>query len=462
MLRLRLVLISILLAALLTSNLALANPASIKVTIINNSGYPDNRIYLTFLGKGFSNPGAPPPDPDDGHYYHLDLTDKSDPLTFTACSTADNTVETCLDGKTYASGPYCRYWYTLDQIRDQEGYWFRFPHVNGGRLYISYDNPIYFRMNDNGTGLQEPTTDFRADDPNPRTIFDKFEVTFDWADPWLHANTTAVDYFAIPLKFMLKDAENIWGPLGFAASRSAVLQALKADPMYDSLNTEYRYLSPQDKVLYMTETAPYPLRHYFDAYVNYCWSLYPDSNPSSPLTITGTTQSGGAFTAYGLVNSSGDLVFTISGVAGETHTIKKPVSRDEGFDIDTVPCSFDVFRCGGVFQPSGDPATAAGQRDGYIKTQVSAALNRTVMHLPFSQWSDSARFYKQNGLPAANYRTNNYSRILHEIAIQHKIYAFAYDDASGWNSEIDRNATEIVLTIGGGSAFLPLDLLLGE
>jgi hypothetical protein len=108
-----------------------------------------------------------------------------------------------------------------------------------------------------------------------------------------------------------------------------------------------------------------------------------------------------------------------------------------------------VFACDGVFLPTGANATAPDQRDGFIKAMVSAALNRSVMHLPVAQWKDKNNFYK-NTLPHPHedkFATNNYAKILHHFSLQEKCYAFPYDDKDGWNSEIDAKATEVILTL---------------
>jgi len=413
-------------------------PNDIKLTIINNTGYSDQDVYLHLTGKGIN-----PDNNLDGHYYRMSMAGQN----WVYCSKADNVLTVKRPDSTDYPDTYANYWFKLSEIKDSATgvYSLIFPHMSGGRLWVSFKRPIYFRMNDDALGLAEPTTDPAADSPNPFTFFDKFEFTFDFKDVWLHANTTNVDFLAIPMRFEEKNAFGTLGTLGFTCNRAALVGALSADPLLRPLNTLYRFNSPKE-----TAKADAGLRHHFDAYVNYCWSLYPDTTPDNPLTIGGQTDLGGAFTAHGLVNTSGDLIFTVkdgsgNDIPGETHTIKKPVCTEPA----TAPSSWDVFACDGVFLPTGANATAPDQRDGFIKAMVSAALNRSVMHLPVAQWKDKNNFYK-NTLPHPHedkFATNNYAKILHHFSLQEKCYAFPYDDKDGWNSEIDAKATEVILTL---------------
>ena len=358
------------------------------------------------------------------------------------CAQSNNTLTVKRpDGEDYPV-QYAQYWFKLSEIKNPATgvYSLIFPHMSGGRLWVSFQRPIYFRMNDDALGLVEPTTDPAANDPNPFTFFDKFEFTFDFKDVWLHANTTNVDFLAIPMRFEERNESGTLGTLGFTCNRAALVGGLCADPLLRPFNTPYRFNSPKE-----TAKTDAGLRHHFDAYVNYCWSLYSDITPDKPLTIAGQTDLGGAFTAHGLVQTNGDLIFTVEDIPGETHTIKKPI----GIDPAPTPSSWDVFACDGVFLPTGANATAPDQRDGFIKATVSAALNRSVMHLPVAQWKDKNNFYK-NTLPHPHenkFATNNYAKILHHFSLLEKCYAFPYDDKDGWNSEIDAKATKVILTL---------------
>ncbi len=109
------------------------------------------------------------------------------------------------------------------------------------------------------------------------------------------------------------------------------------------------------------------------------------------------------------------------------HTIKKPTSTD-------------VFGCDGVFNPTGSGLYF--DIDGDIKNQVSSALNRTILlNSDSSTWCDESKYY-------LNSITNYYAKILPELSINGKSYAFPYDDKCEQSSTlVDTSPTEIVLTL---------------
>jgi hypothetical protein len=74
----------------------------------------------------------------------------------------------------------------------------------------------------------------------------------------------------------------------------------------------------------------------------------------------------------------------------------------------------------------------------------------------------AAEYYQQNGLTMENYKTNVYSKLLHELSYDGTIYGFAYDDNNRQASYIDGVATDIILTINNsrGSITPLLGLLL--
>lgn len=109
-------------------------------------------------------------------------------------------------------------------------------------------------------------------------------------------------------------------------------------------------------------------------------------------------------------------------------------------------------------------------RDAALKNQVASALNRSVMHLPPYKdssvrgefpWGDwTSTYYVNNvhpeltppvvAVPDNVFKTNLYSHVLHQQAINGLIYGFAYDDNNKQSSYVDNptgTATEIRLTI---------------
>ncbi|MBU4356751.1 MAG: hypothetical protein KJ822_15645 [Proteobacteria bacterium] len=423
--RVQISLLLAILAGLLINHPALAN----KLTLVNNSGYADKEIYLIVWGKSYTGDLTIP--------HHLNLLKGDD---FPACDPSDNTVTVYKDDGTHYSDGYCNYWFTLDQIKKADGsYWFEFPRINSGRLYITFHKPVYLHINqDQPTDpilMREPDLN-NPDDPSYKTMFDKFEFTYDTAG--LHANTTCVDYFCLPLKFEMMAGETHVGTLGFPCSQAAVILALEANPLLRTLKTPYRFYSP---ATHTTDPKVHFDDNYFNNYINYCWNHYK----TNKLTITGVVNAE-SFSAVGTVqtiNTGGGDVETLvldDTEHGETYNIKKPSSKQ-------------VFACGGagVFIPEGSGNT--GLRDGYIKNEVASALNRTVMHLEFSEWKDTSKHYQQNDLPDDNYKTNIYAQILHRLAINHLIYGYAWDDKYDQESYLSsETGTDLKVTINNCKA----------
>lgn len=411
----------------------LGNPAFANtVTMVNNSGYPDSKIFL--LAWGYN------PADTTGTPYHLDLLTGA----LTASSTADNTV--VVPGQ---SDKYCRYWVTLDQIKQGDGtYSFSFPKINSGRLYISLVNPVYLHINPgNPVGMREPSVT-NITDPNFQTIFDKFEWTYD--DAGLHADITPIDFVGLSLKFEMKSGAVSLGTMGFSGSLASIFDALAANPSLKPLQTPYRFYSPMAN--YPTGAFP---ADYLDSYIDYCWNLYK----TNTLTITGVVDEV-AFTASGKVQTIGGIDTLLLNVEGtsEIHTILKPNSSQ-------------VFACNGdgVFNPAGYTNMAL-DRDGFIKDEIASALNRTVMHLvptppDYSEWATASNYYQQNSLPSNVFKTNIYSQILHQIAIDNFIYGYPWDDNNSQASYLSSaTGTDLIVTINDlkGSSLAPANLLLLE
>lgn len=394
---------------------AWAAPDSTKITINNKSGYPATQIYLVVYGTT-SGP------------QRLDLlTGRLIP-----CSTADNTLTlTRKDGSPY-NDRYCQYWVTLAQLKKPDGsYSFTCPPIVSARLYLSFQKPVYLHINQ-GPAVREPSTD-NPDDPAYETIWDKFEWTLDGAG--LHANTTPIDFFAMPLQFSMKVSGGgpDMGPMGFSRSRDAVYSALNANPLLSPLKSLYRFTSPNN----MNPTLYFPSA-YFQPYVEYVWK-------NSWQTAGSLKVSAGGFNWTGQI--AGDvLTFTVDEIPTETHTIHKPA------------VSWDIFACAGVFAidqvkfppPPPESNKAPYNRDGAIKNEICSALNRGVMHLATSSWRDPAKYYQNPppSLPGDTFRTNIYSQILHQVAINNLIYGYPYDDKYDQASYITNpNGIELDLTI---------------
>lgn len=287
------------------------------------------------------------------------------------------------------------------------------PPIISGRCWLSLGQPLTVPLWD--SGFIGPA--FNAEtDPNYNIIFDMFEFTYN-PNKTIYCNTTSVDFFGIPITAALTGNEN--QNVGMSASRSEIFKAFQETPPFDSLirtvdNTQLRILAPQ-------KDATFP-QNYFDPYIDQCWQQYQNQS----LTLQPLPYNGATYISEGSVDANNVFNF-VTTPGNTTHTIPKPTSTD-------------VFGCDGVFNPTG--SDLARIIDGDIKNQVSSALNRTILlNSDSSTWCDASKYY-------LNSITNYYAKILHELSIDGKSYAFPYDDKCEQSSTIvDTSPQEIVLTL---------------
>jgi len=165
------------------------------------------------------------------------------------------------------------------------------------------------------------------------------------------------------------------------------------------------------------ELFPGLFSSYFDSYTERVWSKYTNE----PLIVDTQAQWG---TVVGRVSNG---VLTFPGLASFT----KPNSRD-------------IFSCNtGQFS-----ITSVGQ--GALVARISAAFNRSTLLTNPRQPCD----------PATNYQdptTNHYSRIVHATNLDHRGYAFAFDDvqpndgADQSGAVNDPNPSVLTVTVGEGT-----------
>jgi hypothetical protein len=410
-----------------------------KLTIVNNSGYPASQVYLVFLARTHYNldGGAA-----TGRYHHIIWHhDEFLPL-FPPIAAVDNTKD--INGILYAE-----YWTTLDKLsRDAGGnYYFFVPRAENdtvpadqqgifsGRLWLAFQTPFYTHVTDAFTYSQpdygNPT------DPNYATVLDFYEVAIDPTTFKVTGDTTNVENVTMPLVHDLKNngVRLPGSPMGLNLPLTKLHLAFGADPKFKKLVTPQRIYAPGHGI----EKSLFP-SDYYTNYVNKCWQLWTD-NPLS-IKVDGIWWSGKVGTDNRLKLSG-----TVSGET-EDHYIAWPPSKD-------------IFLCDGVFNgdettwpPKDKPAPLARDKD--IKNRIASSLNRTVMHLaPYADiehltaepWAYPESYYQGVFLDPADYQTNVYAKILHELAINGSCYAYAYDDNDGKSTTISGQATDIILTI---------------
>ena len=429
----------------------------------DSTGYADGDVYLIVTGR----PGAKLP------IQRLNwTTGKFEPMDHAK----DNSV--ALDYVPLPSNlKYAPYWTTLAALKAsslydaEKGLLIPTP-VYSGRMHISFGRPVYLRVADDDKTAAEPS---EADtlDPSYNTIWDKFEFTAN-TDHVLYSNTTCVDFVGIPLAYKVYrvqlDGTKVpaGGPAGFDLSSAEaaadpmtyLIKPFMADAQLKVLLQGARLLAPKVETDLI---APFGKGTYMDPYIQYCWGQYHTKQTEIPLfgyvdipkaenSSVATDAEGkgvrweatGKMTNGNAAGTQGSLTFKVTKLAKGTKAFTPPA---EAFTIG-LPGSWDTLRQGGTFQVNATLHTKTYTQaiDGDIKNQVSTALNRSVMHGDYQDWFDpkdtskgkawwakTSVFFQQNEVPDAHFRTNHYARLMHEVSLDKKCYALAYDDKYGQN-----------------------------
>jgi Beta-1,3-glucanase/Carbohydrate binding module (family 6) len=292
------------------------------------------------------------------------------------------------------------------------------PYLAGARIWFSIGEPLQFFLNP-GPGLVEPSVT-NGSDPNIGILWDFCELTFNGG---VYANISFVDFASIPIALQLTGSagtQTVEGlPAGGLDQICAQLTAQNAADgegwnqlIVTSGGANLRALSPTNGIVY----NPNLLSGYFDGYLAQVWQKYTTS------TLSVDTQG-----SWGTVNGqvSGGLL-TFPGIGSFAQ-----------------PSSADIFSCAsGPFAVSTDEMRA-------LVPRISAALNRTTLLTDADQpdGENPADYY-------ANAQTNHYARIVHSVSLDHRGYAFPYDDV-GPNGGVDQSGfvsdgapTLLTVTVG--------------
>lgn len=266
------------------------------------------------------------------------------------------------------------------------------PTIRSGRMYLSYEKPIYLTFNqaaDGTIGFAGPDVN-NDTDPNAGTLFEFAEFTIEGKYYW--GNTTRVDFFSFPVVTRLightqyEKYDKTVGDIGtrdeiFAAFRNEVPDAFK------TLVNDKRIMAPCKT----TFNVGQQYGNYFDAYINEFWNKYTYED----LVFN---CEGGTFT--GRVEGN-RMRFTRSG-DGTAYYVDKPTTQD-------------VLEGKGAF-------ARGNSTELVIEAQLCAAFNRGVATEP-SKWN-KPQYYYQNS-------TNNaYSGFFHRHSITGLAYGFCYDDVN--------------------------------
>lgn len=266
------------------------------------------------------------------------------------------------------------------------------PTIESGRMYLSYEKPIYLTFNqaaDGTLGYAGPDLN-NTSDPNVDTLFEFAEFTVDGKNYW--GNTTRVDFFSFPMITRLVGHTQYGGydkTVGDIGTRAEIFDTFvqNAPAAFKTVVNDKRIMAPCKTTF--NEGQPYA--NYFDSYIEEFWSKYSQEDLVFQCE-------GGTFT--GRVEGN-RMKFTKSGDSAEYY-VNKPTTQD-------------VLEGKGAFNNGN--AT-----EKVIEAQLCAAFNRGVATEP-SKWNKPSEYYK-------NSINNYYAGFFHEHSVVGLAYGFCYDDVN--------------------------------
>lgn len=302
------------------------------------------------------------------------------------------------------------------------------PQMAGGRIWFSRNGKLTFLLNP-GPALVEPSV-LNPTDPNASVDFAFAEFTLN--NDQLFANISYVDFVPkLPVALTLQTA-------GGQVQHVSGMPSHGLDKVCDGLRAQAaKDHRPWDKLIVRKDGQPLRALNpthgnavgasfdgYYEPFVDKVWDRYHQNKGKALLRLN--TQAGPGIVS-GSVTADNELV-----VGGEA--FKKPSTAD------ILGCNSGPFTTG----PSATrnaiiPRLAAG----FLRTSI------TNEHQP----SDLSTYYKTDP-------TNHYARICHEVNLDGKGYAFAYDDVQpdgGKDQSGKVNAGDpqvFIVTVGGNKAYI--------
>jgi len=405
-------------------------PGFLPVVLVNNSGLPDNEVYVVVTGK------------DETSLTQCFMQISGSGVgTLVIASPGDNATQYSL---------------TLSQLPETEdGRVIYFPHVASGVIWFSMQKPLDMPVN-SPHDIVQPNF-LSSTDTNYLTNFDIFEVTYVSTGTNISADATAVSFFSLPLYgYISTPAPNSSHHTGLFQPRSYVMSHAE-----NVLNTAVEvsqwnnlFLRNGSSILRLVSPGKAISADFFDinylddasaygySYLSDIWTNGSSFYRNHPLTLT--IPNGTLDTYTGVINLDNTITFTGANF-GHTIVLAAPTT--------TAPTtSFNIFS-GKFFIVSDDsPGAADGvQLSKLFEEAIVAGIVPTADTLsnPY-MISNQPNFYNVNpSLSSAGQSTGPwfdlYSKALHSLGF---IYSFAFDDAIWPQVQIFSNTLEPTTYIG--------------
>lgn len=413
---------------------------SFTVKIVNDSPYDASEVFVSVIGK----------DRAKTTFKYLEF-DSAGNGTATAFGGLD-------DSPTYSVALS-----TLHPEPDPNVFSFQCPREDlvSGRIYLSFGDKL------EGIGLNDASDPLSLQLPSPTGSpdYDKLwefmelsaTIPDDLSAPQtytLYANTSVVDFFSIGLGMTLQRQDVTEDEtVGFEPNaRSGILGAFESTKtpvefrnyvhvdgsIDDSADRILRVLAPVQAVA-IAPTGD--LSTFLDSTIDAAWEQF-GTTELDILDNLPSRQYGYEFDASLVVDDK----LTMECIAAPP---SDEMSTGEVYVLDP-PTSRIVYECDAPLEASDivNNTWHNGGSDGHrrLASLILAAANRGVLST-YTDWDRSDRFYaREDG------RYNHYSRIMHEYALNGKVYSFGYDDIYGQDptlvSPLD-DVNQVVLTIPG-------------
>jgi len=289
-------------------------------------------------------------------------------------------------------------------------------YVRGGRIYLSLGSPVYLPVSPDNMGWGGPDLN-NPNDPNRDVYYDWYEYTYVHNQVSYGGNTTAVDQFGFPVTSRL--VQNSTGydrTLGITQTRDQVIAGYQAavGTAFKGLANQYRIVAPRTA----NEFKPGGVQaNYLQAYIDQVWNYYTANQWTEVhdgVTFTGRVAGG---------------VLTGTKQGGIPFNLRKPTTTE-------------VFECSGALALGNEKGGTDTIRE--VGRDFCAAFHRGVA-LNTAYWYDPTKYYLTNP-------KDDYAAYFHTVGIDHRAYAFAYDDVNDQSSvQILDNSnppTSLTLTIG--------------
>lgn len=388
----------------------------IPIEIVNNSVFPDDKVYVAIIGKKVSD--------DAPIYYDLIANNASDAALRTL------TVNTNTLHKFNGDRGYANVFTPLNQIKNKTIY---VDKTHACRMFFGFNSPLYLHVNDNnggyaGADMQNPS------DPNIDLRWELIEFTYDRYGV-MFINTTRVDAFQYPMGLELygnasAGANNPYTKRGEVNTYEEIINRWKTQNEGNIFSNCLKNNITHDQlggiIMQPSKVAEVKNTGYFDGYINRIWSEFRTKD----IHVNMGNQLG---VWRGRVNGNNFVLTSESGPRqGQTAIVGKPTSID-------------------VIEGAGEFARSHGNSaDLPVQAMFCGAMNRGVIKTNLADgelqdWGDTGSFFNTDVC-------NPYVKFFHQKDISYDgyTYAFAYDDTFDQSATCATNHPErAVVTIGG-------------